>query len=399
VHVFHLPSLSSPSGSDLKARTPFKVLSENWLNSCCGGENSVDLSRNCQFAVVTGFLDTSVKIISIRTGETLCSISAQDYGHNDFVTACKLAQDQQTLVTGANDGSVVIWYTLCKHKNYNPKHAQLCRPHRLLTHHKAQIVDIAISSHLGLCCTIAADSTIALFSIRSKTFLRPIYVNGEGNPQPPPGTVVIHSVLLIKAGYLILHTTETEDPNGRPNESYLRLLSINGTFVRKLKTGEPINSMLLNAKHDILITGGYHCEIVFRDSFTFEPLQVIPVQPSGATVPTTKPTESLAMSQAPSYIEHIEIDPEDRFLIVAYHEGFSARTHVLCYPIPNRKYDAQFSNFYEMAVRTFDEARRDYWNTQNDVKPYGYRDKERGKNKQNTKSRSILQFLKHKVGF
>ena len=68
--------------------------------------------RNCQYVLSAGYLDNTIKVTSIRTGETFCSVSAQDYGHNDFITALRLATDQQTLITGGNDGSVVIWHAL-----------------------------------------------------------------------------------------------------------------------------------------------------------------------------------------------------------------------------------------------------------------------------------------------
>ena len=60
-----------------------------------------------------------------------------------------------------------------------------------------------------------------------------------------------------------------EDENTlTPNVHMLRLISINGNFIRKVETKERLTSLVCDRKHKILITGGFNSEIIFRHSFT-----------------------------------------------------------------------------------------------------------------------------------
>jgi len=249
------------------AKSPY-VMSQSW--QMANLSNAIALSSNGCYCFTGGYVDGTIKGHDLTTNEVLCSIPGFQNGHADYITIITLGQDQTTLITGANDGTVVQWVVFAKsvHRDFvqKGKYPLLCRPHRLLSVHHGPVKDITINSRLGLVCTIADDSTIALYSTKKKQFIRQIFLDGaesdkkkktEEDDWEDDNAQQLLKVLLVQTGFIIIHCFEEGNPQ-------LKKFSLNGRVIKTETVQEIYFTMISDKAGKHIITGGQNCVVEFR---------------------------------------------------------------------------------------------------------------------------------------
>merc|ERR1712003_299821 len=110
------------------------------------------------------------------------------------------------------------------------------KPYRLLSIHYDAVRVIAVNSRVGIIISAADDGTIALYSIARKRFVRELLLNGR-NTKFEYSEII--KILISDTGYIIIHSLDETIP-------YLRVLSINGILISKIK----LNQILFVLKTD-----------------------------------------------------------------------------------------------------------------------------------------------------
>jgi len=195
-------------------------------------------------------------------------------GHNDIITCLALdVQSQDMLISGAKDGSIVHWSAILKNSNSSspPTTPLIGKPYRLLSIHYDAVRIIAINSKVGIVVSAADDGTIALYSIARKRFVRQLLFEGRDNEDND--NINIHEVVQIHisdTGYIVIHSIDDTIP-------YLRVMSINGILIKKVRLHEILFVIKTDSTSKILITGGQACKVVFRHIHNLQVIQEITI--------------------------------------------------------------------------------------------------------------------------
>ncbi|ETO04424.1 hypothetical protein RFI_32974 [Reticulomyxa filosa] len=267
----------------------YELMAPDW--SDCILYQSFVISSNGVYGITAGYLDHSIKVHFLRTGEVLESVTGLENGHNDVITCLALASSQDILISGARDGSVVLWninwydsLILCGqrvqllfivlHMLFTkfvlfarnsksvkpPRQPVLGKPYRLLSVHFDSVRALEINTKLGIIVSAADDQTIALYSIARKRFVRQIFFNGRDEKDHDDDNSPLREVVKIivsDMGYIVVHTIEDTIPT-------LRVFSLNGILMCHLQLDEILFGIVLDQTGKILITGGQSCVISFR---------------------------------------------------------------------------------------------------------------------------------------
>ncbi|ETO29143.1 BEACH domain-containing protein, partial [Reticulomyxa filosa] len=98
---FELPNVSNIDLNAAPSATATKTLNLRTL--------SIVVSSNGLYGITAGYMDHSIKVHFLKTGEILECVTGLENGHNDIITCLSLAASQDMLVSGARDGSIVLW--------------------------------------------------------------------------------------------------------------------------------------------------------------------------------------------------------------------------------------------------------------------------------------------------
>ncbi|ETO20005.1 neurobeachin [Reticulomyxa filosa] len=234
----------------------YELMSPDW--SDCILYQSFVVSSNGIYGITSGYLDHSIKVHFLRTGEVLESVTGLENGHNDIITCLALASSQDMLVSGARDGSLVLWTINCK-SSKPPRQPVLGKPYRLLSVHFDSVRTVEINTKLGVIVSAADDQTVALYSIARKRFVRQIFFNGrekkDHNDENPPLREII-KIVISNLGYIVVHTIEDTAPT-------LRVFSLNGILISRLRIDEILFGMVLDQ------SGKFSNEYITKNKHTF----------------------------------------------------------------------------------------------------------------------------------
>ena len=264
----------------------FELMPPDWSDSIV--YSTFVISQNGLYGITAGYLDCSIKVHWLKDGSTLASVTGLENGHNDMITCLALDHSTQDMViSGGKDGSIVHWSAMLKLDK--PGRSPLIgKPYRLLSIHHDAVRVIAVNSNVGIIVSAADDGTIALYSIARKRFVRellfegrvddeeledfdPNYHGHRGRGGHGDEEGVLREVLQIAisdTGYIVIHSLDQSIP-------YLRVLSINGILIQKVKMDEILFSIKTDSTGKVLITGGAGCKVVFRHIHSLEVIQEV----------------------------------------------------------------------------------------------------------------------------
>jgi len=269
----------------------FELVPQDWSDSIV--YSTFVISQNGLYGITAGYLDCSIKVHWLKDGSTLASVTGLENGHNDMITCLALDHSTQDMViSGGKDGSIVHWSAMLKLDK--PGRSPLIgKPYRLLTIHHDAVRVIAVNSNVGIIVSAADDGTMALYSIARKRFVRELLFEGRVDDEEEledfdPNYMgshhhahrghdeeegVLREVLAITisdTGYIVIHSLDQSIP-------YLRVLSINGILIKKVKMDEILFAIKTDSTGKILITGGGGCKVVFRHIHSLEVIQEIAI--------------------------------------------------------------------------------------------------------------------------
>eukprot|EP01083_Nonionella_stella_P131653 400127_1 len=263
----HLDPLQPAKSTQLRAMIDaladapiFELMPPDWSDSIV--YQTFVISQNGLYGITAGYLDCSIKVHWLKDGLTLLSLTGLENGHNDIITCLALDDaSQDMLISGCKDGSIVHWSAILR-SNKPGRTPLIGKPYRLLSIHYDAVRVIAVNSKVGIIVSAADDATIALYSIARKRFVRSIEFEGRYSAAATHSKkkTLYHEVVLIRitdTAYIIIHSIDEGVP-------YLRVMSINGVLISKLKLNQILFSIKTDSTNKILITGGQSCRIQFR---------------------------------------------------------------------------------------------------------------------------------------
>ena len=356
-----------------------ELLSKDWRHSIICA--AFVMSNDGLYGITGGYLDASIKVHYLRDGQLLQSVTAIENGHNDLVTCLCLNDEQDILLSGAKDGSIVYWTSEINYKSPQHVHIQgrapfISKPRRLLSIHFDAVGIIAINTKLGVIVSAANDATIALYSVSKKQFIRRLYLNGRGCDDTSDNdnynynyigsdvNVQVLKIIISDSGYIIIHSLEKSVP-------YLRVLSLNGVLIKVLKINEVLSTIKIDKTANIIITGGDSGFVKFRTIFDLTIIQEIVVFENEKILKyhqDQKDSESIKASTSPkSRIIDLDLDSDNTFMIVAIFNVKIQQAQVLLYPLPNTRNVAQFDTFVFGATKALKNFRESVWDVQNKI--------------------------------
>jgi hypothetical protein len=244
---------------------------------------------DCKLLFSCGHWDNSFKVTNVETGRQMQSISH----HREVVTCIAAASDfgLQWLVTGSRDCTVMVWEVLAEKEfpvTVSPIH-ELCG-------HDDSITCVAVNPELDILVSGSDDGTIIIHSLREGFYIRNIKVgykdplqvlkqkqlvaSAAGHPIPSVTSVSssqssatasalqsslrkkVQMICISKEGYIVTYSIHL---TAKGQENLLCTYSINGEkAVSMLDACERLYTMTLSEDGNVLLTGGQFRLVVFR---------------------------------------------------------------------------------------------------------------------------------------
>eukprot|EP01132_Coremiostelium_polycephalum_P009076 gene9076-11116_t len=244
--------------------------------------NDVTISPNCfaitsdgRYLISCGHWDNSFKLSYVDSAKLIQSVVK----HKDTVTCFALGADDQTLITGSKDTTVMVW-NLSTHKSGTPKFDDV--PVHILYGHDDEITCVDISVDLDISLSGSKDGTCIIHSLKNGQYVRSIYLP----KQSPVSLIAISS-----QGYIVIYSQA---------DLIIYLYTINGQLLTSVDAHERLNSMILTKDSEFLITGGERGLVTIRTLYD--------LKPTTHKLQFSKPIHSLAMA---SDQKHLMVGLED----------------------------------------------------------------------------------------
>jgi neurobeachin-like protein 1/2 len=189
--------------------------------------------------------DNSIKITS-----TLSNLYQSLYRHKDLVTCLSICELDQYLVSGGKDTMLVVWEIKQIINSYSFKSNKEVHPKMILYGHDDEINDIYVNNDLNIVVSVSKDKTCILHSLNNGKYIRTITLDDYST---------MDLLTVSDDGWIIIYSKSSQK---------IYLYSINGVFIKKIKTEFKITNLLtLNSKYIIYSTvNGY---VYFRKLFEF----------------------------------------------------------------------------------------------------------------------------------
>eukprot|EP00698_Gefionella_okellyi_P026273 TRINITY_DN9942_c0_g1_i1.p1 TRINITY_DN9942_c0_g1~~TRINITY_DN9942_c0_g1_i1.p1 ORF type:complete len:2968 (+),score=749.63 TRINITY_DN9942_c0_g1_i1:68-8971(+) len=203
------------------------------------------VSRDGKVVFSAGHWDNTCKISMTESTKVVQSLG----GHKDSVTCLALAENNQVLVTGSKDATVMVWDVVTIQP---PKVAE--QPRCVLYGHDDEVTCVCLSTELGVCVSGSKDSTCIIHTLHSGKYLRTIRY-----PSTPRRRCAVTLVALTTNGHLLMYSRDDQS---------LRVFSINGEQLWSIETQMLYSLTILNA--DYIVTGETSA-VCIRDIYTLRP--------------------------------------------------------------------------------------------------------------------------------
>lgn len=209
-----------------------------------------------------GHWDHSFKATSLDTGKMIQSVT----NHKDLVTCMTIASDvgHTWLITGSRDCTLMVWEVSANRESPIPLQAQ----HVLYGHNDA-VTCVSANADLDIVVSGSDDGTLIIHSLRSGTYIRAILVgsllasstdNSDWNSANQTAAVSttkrrISWTCVTKEGYIVIYIME---------ECLLCTFTINGRLLVTKDVRERLFAFTPSEDGNVLITGGEFGLVVFR---------------------------------------------------------------------------------------------------------------------------------------
>eukprot|EP00026_Physarum_polycephalum_P000200 Phypoly_transcript_00200.p1 GENE.Phypoly_transcript_00200~~Phypoly_transcript_00200.p1 ORF type:complete len:1988 (-),score=255.41 Phypoly_transcript_00200:62-5914(-) len=222
-----------------------------------------------------GHWDNSFKISNAESSKLIQSVAK----HKDIVTCLALGSDNQTLVTGSRDTTLMVWDIISKGSGIKVEEV----PRHILYGHDDEITCVAVNVELDIAVSGSKDGTCVVHSLREGEYVRTINL-----PKASP----VNLVAISPQGYIVVYSQ---------TDLVIYLYSINGKLLKTSEESERLNHILITRDSEYLITGGEKGMIVLRSFYSLK------------TLPTKLSVDSTIFALA--------MTPDERHLLVGLEEG------------------------------------------------------------------------------
>jgi neurobeachin-like protein 1/2 len=153
-------------------------------------------------------------------------------------------------VSGGKDTMLVVWEIKQIINSYSFKSNKEVHPKMILYGHDDEINDIYVNNDLNIVVSVSKDKTCILHSLNNGKYIRTITLDDYST---------MDLLTVSDDGWIIIYSKSSQK---------IYLYSINGVFIKKIKTEFKITNLLtLNSKYIIYSTvNGY---VYFRKLFEF----------------------------------------------------------------------------------------------------------------------------------
>lgn len=304
---------------------------------------------DCKLLFSCGHWDNSFKVTNVETGRQMQSISY----HREVVTCIAAASDfgLQWLVTGSRDCTVMVWEVLADKEfpiTVTPIH-ELCG-------HDDSITCVAVNPELDILVSGSDDGTIIIHSLREGFYIRNIKVgykdplqvlkhkqlvaSAAGHSISSLSTVAstqasvtasalqaslrkkVQMICISKEGYIVTYSTH---PTAKGQENLLCTYSINGEkAVSMIDSCEKLHTMTLSEDGNVLLTGGEFRLVVFRWVTTLFLASDSHRKDLDAVIDGSKVSEEIQIKSNcfESPIRSLYLTNQERHLLVGLESGF-----------------------------------------------------------------------------
>jgi WD40 repeat protein len=213
-----------------------------------------------------GHWDQSFKATSIDNGRLIQSVSS----HKDMVTCLALATHfgRTWLVTGSRDCTLMVWdVQVTKDRPFGNEVAL----HTLYGHDDA-VTSVSLNVDIDVVVSGSDDGTIIIHSLREGTYTRTILVglyssstlrpnhplNTNAAPTGPTAIASrrgIHWLCITKESYIVAYILD---------DHMLCTYTVNGRLIATKDVRERLYAILPSEDGQVIVTGGENCLVVFR---------------------------------------------------------------------------------------------------------------------------------------
>jgi len=253
--------------------------------------------------VSCGYWDDCIKVHSVDGLRLQCSDNG---GHRGPIRCLALGDDGALMVTGGQDTTCRVWVVdhpdmavalsggyvkTALGKNTDGERILACC--HVLWGHVAPVTCIAISSDLDVVVSGSLEGNLCVHRVRRGKFVRSIRTPNYDGDRPN----AVRKLVLDSSGTLIAHM----------EDCWLHAMTVNGVHLCSVDAGEKLQDMKVTSNGEILITGGDHCQLVFRACRNLEVLSVLDISRHG-------PIRCIALTPD-------DLNPIPQFLFVGSDDG------------------------------------------------------------------------------
>ncbi|KAJ5067923.1 beige/beach-related [Anaeramoeba ignava] len=194
------------------------------------------VTKNEKNIIICGYWDNSFKIYNTETFKLKQSISH----HKDIVTC--LALDDDLLVTGSRDTTVIVW------KLQVTKGKVLEKPMHILYGHNDEVSCVDVNYQLDVVVSGSLDGTCNIQTAQLGSYVRSFFLHESKRISPS-------MIKIINNGYILIYSNK---------DLSIYLFSINAKLLKIVDTSQIIHSWITSNNSQYLFTGSQQGVIQIR---------------------------------------------------------------------------------------------------------------------------------------